>query len=120
MYPKIEAKVALAKCRESKKIYGVRMEKTSLGWKYDWAFTLNDGRAKKEGYGDTKLVGNIYPDQEYPGCPYCNARTFIVCGTCGKLNCNNTDEKVFSCQWCGATGELIDYDGAGISSSGDV
>jgi hypothetical protein len=49
MYSNIEAKVALAKCREGKKIYGVRMEKTQLGWKYNWAFELNEGRAKSEG-----------------------------------------------------------------------
>ena len=90
MYSNIEAKVALAHCREGKKIYGVRMEKTSLGWKYNWAFKLTDSRAKTEGYGSTKIVGNIYPDEEYPGCPYCKAKSFIVCGTCGKLNCNNT------------------------------
>lgn len=119
MYSNIDAKVALAKCRESKKIYGVRMEKTQLGWKYNWAFELNEGRAKNEGYGATKIVGAIYPDEEYPGCPYCKARTFVVC-SCGKLNCNNSEGKVFKCNWCGASGELVDYEGAGISSSGDV
>lgn len=46
--------------------------------------------------------------------------SFIVCGSCGKLNCNNTEEKVFTCGWCGAKGELIDYEGDGINSSGDV
>ena len=37
MYSEIEAKVALAHCHEGKKGYGVRFEKTALGWKYDWA-----------------------------------------------------------------------------------
>ena len=68
----------------------------------------------------TKIVGTIYPDGEYSGCPYCKAKSFIVCGSCGKLNCNNTEEKVFTCGWCGAKGELIDYEGDGINSSGDV
>ncbi len=120
MYSNIEAKVALAKCREGRKAYGVRFEKTSIGWMYNWAFTLSEDRAKAEKYGTTKLKGVIYPDDEYPGCPYCGARTFVVCGTCGKLNCNNTDEKVVTCEWCGAKGELTDYDGDGIDSSGDV
>lgn len=120
MYSNIEAKVALSHCREGKKIYGVRMEKTNLGWKYDWAFKLTDGRAKSEGYGNTEIKGAIYPDAEYPGCPYCRAKNFIVCGTCGKLNCNNTKSKTFICGWCGAEGELVDYDGAGINSAGDV
>lgn len=120
MYSGIEASVALAKCREGKKIYGVRMEKTPLGWKYDWAFTLSENRAKSEGYGTNKLMGAIYPDAEYPGCPYCKAKAFIVCGSCGKLNCNNTEEKVFTCGWCGNKGELVDFEGDGIASSGDV
>lgn len=120
MYSNIEAKVALSHCREGKKIYGVRMEKTPLGWKYNWAFKLSDKRAKAEGYQNTKIVGMIYPDEEYPGCPYCKARSFVVCGTCGKLNCNNSSEKIFTCGWCGAQGELSDYDGTGIDSAGDV
>lgn len=120
MYSGIDAKVAVSHCREGKKGYGVRFEKTTLGWKYDWAFKLSADRAKSEGYGSTKIVGNIYPDNEYPGCPYCGAKSFIVCGSCGKLNCNNTEEKIFTCGWCGAKGELIDYAGDGINSSGDV
>ncbi len=119
MYSNIEAQVALAKCREGKKIYGVRMEKTSLGWKYDWAFTLSESRAKSENYSSTKIKGNIYPDSEYPGCPYCGAKSFVVCG-CGRLNCNNSDEKIFTCEWCGAKGELVDYQGDGFDSAGDI
>lgn len=120
MYTKIEAKVALAKCQEGKKTFGVRMEKTSEGWKYNWAFKIGDRRAGTEGYGDTKIVGDIYADLAYPGCPYCNGTSFVVCVSCGKLNCNNTRGKIFTCEWCGAQGELIAYDGVGISSSGDV
>lgn len=120
MYPVIEAKVALAKCREGRKAFGVRLEKIENGWKYDWAFKLNEDRAKKEGYGDTKIVGNIYADPNYPGCPYCKSNSFIVCGGCGKLNCFNDETKSFTCGWCGMTGEIVEYKGEGISSSGDV
>ena len=92
-----------------------------MGWKYDWAFELSDSRAKSEGYGNTKLQGNIYPDKEYPGCPYCKAMAFVVCGGCGRLNCKTGDEsKIFTCNWCGGQGELEAYDGEGITSSGDV
>ncbi len=119
MYSNIEAQVALAKCREGKKIYGVRMEKTSQGWKYDWAFALSEGRANAEKYSGTKIKGSIYPDPEYPGCPYCGARSFVICG-CGRLNCNNYGENEFVCGWCGAKGELVDYKGEGFDSSGDV
>ncbi len=120
MYSNIEAQVALAKCREGKRIYGVRFEKTSLGWKYNWAFELSDKRAKSEQYDNTKIKGTIYPDPEYPGCPYCGGHSFVVCMNCGKLNCNNSDDKIFTCEWCGAKGELTKYEGEGFDSSGDI
>lgn len=120
MYPKIDATVVLAKCQEGKKTYGVRMEKTNLGWRYDWAFKISDQRAKAENYNETKITGAIYPDEKYPGCPYCGGKSFIICGTCGHLNCHNMKGKIFTCEWCGAQGELTSYDGAGITSSGDI
>lgn len=116
----IEAQVALCKCQEGKKTFGVRMEKTPIGWKYDWAFLINEDRAKAEGYDNATIVGAIYPDPEYPGCPFCKGNTFVVCGACGKLNCNNVRGKIFTCEWCGAKGELINYSGSGIKSSGDA
>lgn len=120
MHTKIEAQVALCKCQEGRSIYGVRMEKTSLGWKYDWAFKISEGRAKSEGYNSADIKGMVYPAPEYPGCPYCKTKTFIVCGACGKLNCNNQTGNMFTCGWCGAQGVLTNYDGAGIRGAGDV
>lgn len=120
MYSNIEAQVALAKCREGKKIYGVRFEKTSLGWKYNWAFKLSDNRVKQENYANTQIKGNIYIDPEYPGCPYCGVKGFFICMSCGKLNCNNIKEKIVTCEWCGAKGELTTYEGGGFNSSGDI
>lgn len=120
MYRNIEAQVAIAKCKESKKIYGVRMEKTPSGWEYNWAFPISEKRAKSEKYESTKIIGNIHRGKDYPGCPYCGAMGFVVCSSCKKLNCYNDGEKWFTCQWCGSSGGLEDYDGTGISSSGDV
>lgn len=57
--------------------------------------------------------------EDYPGCPYCKATTFVICGTCGKLNCYN-GSRLFSCGWCGVHGVVsLGYDGSGIRSSGD-
>ncbi len=119
MYSNIEAQVALAKCREGKKMYGVRMEKTDEGWKYTWAFTVSEERAKAENYSVTKIKGRIYPDEEYPGCPYCGAKNFVVC-SCGRLNCYNMEDNKFQCEWCGSKGELVDYKGEGFDSAGDI
>ena len=120
MSTKIQAEVILSKCREGKKIFGVRMENTSLGWKYNWAFKISDKRANAEEFENTHIVGDIYPDPEYPGCPYCRGNSFIICGNCGKLYCYNEKNGVSTCEWCGNTGRLSNYDGAGISSSGDI
>lgn len=119
MYTNIEAQIAIAKCKESKKIYGVRMEKRPSGWEYTWAFPITEKRAKAEKYESTEILGDIYPSKDYPGCPYCGAKEFVVCN-CKKLNCYNRAEKWFTCEWCGSKGELVDYKGTGISSSGDV
>ena len=114
-----EARIALCKCKESKKIYGVRFEREGTGWKYTWAFPVKEDTARREGYESTILTGDLQIDNNYNGCPYCGAKYFVVCSNCQKLNCNIGDPTRFKCEWCGATGELQDYDGAGIASGGD-
>ena len=115
-----EARIALCKCQEGRKIYGVRFEKVAENWKYTWAFPIKESSAKREGYDNTKIIGNIYPDTKYPGCPYCKARSFVIC-SCGKLNCNNSKNKeAFKCEWCGKTGKLVEYGGEGFQSGSDL
>ena len=85
-FPK--AKVVLCKCGIHDKSYGVRMEEFRDGWKYTWAFPIKEQNAKKEGYDAAILKGQIYPDDNYPGCPYCGAKEFLICDDCGKkLTC---------------------------------
>ena len=122
MTEKMEARVALCKCKEGKRAYGVRFEKIGDGWKYTWAFPVKEAAAKREGYEKTKIIGNIIPDANYPGCPFCKAKSFVVC-SCGKLNCNyvNGPSSNFKCEWCGAVGRLTEgYDGSGFGSGGDI
>ena len=114
-----EAKIALCKCKESKKMYGVRFEKSGNGWKYTWAFPIKEATAKRENYDDTSMVGDIFPEDEYPGCPYCGRKCFVGC-SCGRLSCNINNNTFFTCDWCGASGTLSNYDGAGVSSGGDL
>ena len=117
----IEATVALCKCGKVHKAYGVRFEKVGKKhWKYTWAFPIKESTAKHEGYDKTSIVGVIEPTNDYPGCPYCWAQSFVICN-CGKLNCDNTSGLggLFTCEWCGTTGKLGIYDGSGFDSSGD-
>ena len=63
------------------------------------------------------ISGRVDLDPEYPGCPYCGTRGWVLCGTCGKLMCWDDDES-FKCLWCGATGtvtaaETFDLTGGG-------
>lgn len=122
MTEKMEARIALCKCKEGRKAYGVRFEKFGNGWKYTWAFPVKEESAKREGYDETKIIGDIGPDAAYPGCPFCRAKSFVIC-SCGKLNCNNvnTPNARFTCEWCGASGVLSSgYDGSGFGSGGDI
>lgn len=114
-----EATVAICKCKETHKSFGVRFETVGQGhWKYTWAFPIKEAAAKREGYDATTIDGFIEPDIDYPGCPYCHSCYFVVC-QCGKLNCNVSNGHDFTCEWCGFTGTLTVYEGGGIKSGGD-
>jgi len=115
----IEATVAICKCPETKKLYGVRFQKMSPGhWKYTWAFPMRQASARREGYDNTIIEGMIDPDIDYPGCPYCGTKYFVIC-SCGKLNCNIGSSNRFTCGWCHTSGTLSAYGGGGFQSGGD-
>lgn len=114
-----EARIALCKCKEMRKVYGVRMEKAQDGWNCTWAFPISADTAKREGYDATILKGSIGYTKEYNGCPYCGVKVFTVCGSCKKLNCQINTGETFTCEWCGFTGRIVDYEGDGIASGGD-
>ena len=113
--------VAVCKCPKSHKMFGVRFQQRNRRqWDYTWAFPIREDSARREGYDKTEIVGDIDPTSEYPGCPYCGAKYFVIC-SCGKLNCNSyAFDNAFLCEWCGATGTLTSYTGSGFSAGGDL
>lgn len=115
-----EATVAISKCREAHKIYGVRFEKVNSNkWKYTWAFPIKKDSAKREKYDETVIKGDLVPDEEYPGCPYCGSKYFLIC-SCGRISCNvGFVNGVAVCDWCGTSGVMSAYDGAGVKSGRD-
>jgi len=113
-----EARIALCKCGEKHKVYGVRFEKYKDGWKYTWAFPIKESEAVREKYDANVIVGDLLPDEEYPGCPYCGSKYFMIC-SCGRLNCNISKDGRAYCEWCKEGGTVSKYDGAGIHSDGD-
>lgn len=97
-----EAHVIMAKCRRDGRTFGVRMEKKPDNvWHSTWAFPISAQAAGREGYDADTVSGKMTVDSEYPGCPYCGARSWFRC-SCGKLNCW-ADESTTTCQWCGST-----------------
>ncbi len=97
----MEANILLMKCPKTKKTYGVRIEKKSDGdWYRTWAFPIKERQAKSEGFDKTQVAGNLYPTEEYPGCPHCGSMNFVQCGKCKKISCWNGEENLH-CDWCG-------------------
>ena len=51
-----EAVVLIAKCGESHKTYGMRLEKTGHDrWLTTWAFPIKESSAKREGYDKVQV-----------------------------------------------------------------
>ena len=99
--------VALARCRSSKNTFGIRVEeKSKAQWIADWAFSISENKALKEGYDRTEIRGSFAIDADrYPGCPHCHASAFFKCG-CGKLACWDGENRQLTCPWCGTKGEI--------------
>ncbi len=97
----MDATVVLFRCSYNKKPFGVRIQRMNDGdWWRTWAFELQEATASREGYGNTQVHGNLYCTKEYPGCPYCEADSFVRCGSCGNYSCWHNEETVV-CPWCG-------------------
>ena len=68
----INAAIGIAKCANTGKIYGVRVEEKKKGkWWATWAFPIKPEVAKREGYTEQAFPSDLQFDTEYPGCPYC-------------------------------------------------
>lgn len=103
----MNAVIALCKCSKTKKLYGIRFERTGKDWTFTWAFPIQEKVALNEQYDKTRIVGNLIKGEEFPGCPHCGSIGFFHCG-CGKLNCWDGNSLHATCSWCGSSGELSD------------
>lgn len=115
-----EAVVLIAKCGESHKTYGMRLEKTGHDrWLTTWAFPIKESSAKREGYDKVQVKGDISFADDYPGCPYCGGRGLTLC-SCGHLSCTILRNDIFTCEWCGTQGQIGDYSGETITAGTDL
>ena len=100
--------IVLARCEsDASASFGIRMERSAeAGWTATWAFQMKESVARREGYESTQIDG-IGPLREtYPGCPVCGARSFVVCGDCGRTGCWDPSAAQQTCPWCNVRGTV--------------
>ncbi|MDR0853854.1 MAG: hypothetical protein LBN34_05750 [Clostridiales Family XIII bacterium] len=97
-----ETVIAICKCPETKRLYGIRIENVSENrWEMTWTFPIKEETAKREGYDQAVIGGLVYASANFPGCPYCQSKKMTICSQCGKLFCNIGENNVI-CPWCEA------------------
>lgn len=105
-----EARITLCKCGEGRKVFGIRMERTNNGWDRTWAYKIKNFSEERDTANEKVMEGMIGTTGEYPGCPYCGSFGLVICGKCGRMNCNHGTNERFTCNWCGFTGDLVGAD----------
>lgn len=100
--PDLDAAVLLARCCDSGRQYGIRVEARNGDWVCTWAFPIdNEARASRERYGERALSGTFAFVDEWPGCSRCGAKSWVRCSSCGRIGCYRTQTD-YSCPWCSA------------------
>ena len=54
----MEASAILAKCSKDRRSYRIRIEKRDNDWVTTWAFSIDEAKAKREGYDAKKCPGH--------------------------------------------------------------
>lgn len=113
--PKREEMVVVATCQQTRRIFGITAQRIGKDFVFKWAFKMNPEVAKHEGFDKTKVSGNIFNDEEYPGCPYCGAQSWFKCGKCGRFVCMDNNQEIVRCPECGNEGNVVITDNFDLS-----
>jgi hypothetical protein len=106
MNPPLQVVIVLGRCSRTRHPFGIRFEDKGAGnWVADWAFSVKEKSAHREGYDRGEIHGSFGFDPAFPGCPSCRAHSFYRCG-CGKVACWDGETRMVHCPWCGMTGTL--------------
>jgi len=98
--------IITAQCSKARSRMGIRLEEKSHQlWVADWAFKIKEHVAIKEGYDKTRVDGQFVFSAEFPGCPYCESKSFVLCD-CKNLICYETMSTSFKCPKCGLSGTV--------------
>jgi hypothetical protein len=122
---RVHAKVVLCRCSERRSndnLYGIRIEEQGGDWVRTWAFKIDEGKAKREGFDTERTTGSLRPTLEYPGCPYCGTMLLSQCD-CGKLFCQHGERTpdghiIQTCPWCGQTGDYVIVEKVNVQGGG--
>lgn len=94
------------RCSRNKNLFGISVDEVSRGqFSFVWSFKLDEAKAKREGFESKSVTGGIRIEPDFPGCPYCGAKTFVFCGRCGMVSCHN-GEGTSTCPGCGYTSRV--------------
>lgn len=98
--------IIIAQCSRSGHRMGIRLEEKSRKlWVADWAFKVKESIASKEGYDKTRVDGQFEFSIDFPGCPYCESHSFVLCD-CQNLLCYESSNRLFKCPKCGLAGTI--------------
>ncbi|HEX2211223.1 MAG TPA: TerY-C metal binding domain-containing protein [Longimicrobium sp.] len=101
-----DVRVVLARCARGRQTFGIRVEGTDRSrWALTWAFPVQEGAARREGYDRSEITGRFDIRDGYPGCPHCENAGFFRC-ECGRLGCWDGEVPEVTCPWCGSRGVL--------------
>jgi hypothetical protein len=104
----INVVIIIAHCSKTGSRMGIRLEeKSRRRWVADWAFKVKESIAAREGYDKTRVDGQFEFSHEFPGCPYCKSKSFVLC-QCGNLICYESNARRFKCPKCGTNGTVSD------------
>lgn len=113
-----QAFAVMAQCSETKQPFGITVDPQGHVMKLVWAFKMSAQQGHRERFDERHVSGSIALDPNFPGCPYCGSKQFVVCGNCGTVSCYHGQE-LFTCPSCGIRStveqtESIDLKGGGI------
>ena len=113
-----DAFAILAVCPETKKTYGITVDKAgSNHYVFHWAFPIDKDKAHREGYDVKTVHGAVSSDADYPGCPYCGSKNYVFCGNCGSVICYHGQRRV-TCPSCGFSGDVTSVESVDLRGGG--
>lgn len=105
--------LVVAKCSKSGEKFAMRFKERSPGlWITDWCFKVGElSSLNNESVENNSTLhsmsGRFELDPEYPGCPYCESKSFFMCHCgVGKYGCWDNMSSQVTCPHCKATAHL--------------